>query len=66
MANARARGKLIGRPVLTETKVPSTFYRYYHKYKSGEINKTEVDRLCNLARSSAYRYLEIVDRKKRK
>ena len=64
MANAIAKGKILGRPILTETQVPSSFYRYYHKYKSGEINKTELGRLCNLARSSVYRYLEIVDRKK--
>lgn len=63
MANAKAKGKVIGRPSLTETQVPSTFYRYYHKYKSGEINKTELARLCNLARSSVYRYLEILEGK---
>lgn len=66
MANAKSKGKVIGRPVLTETQVPLTFYRYYHKYKSGEINKTELGRLCNLARSSVYRYLEIVESKIKK
>lgn len=58
MANARAKGKQIGRPRLTQDEI---FYRYYPKFKKGEITKAELGRLCGLARSSVYRYLGIVD-----
>lgn len=61
MANAKAKGKLIGRPKLTQDVIPPIFYRYYPRYKSGEITKVELGRLCNLARSSVYRYLDIIE-----
>jgi DNA invertase Pin-like site-specific DNA recombinase len=61
MANAKAKGKLIGRPKLTQEIIPSIFYRYYPRYKIGEITKVELGRLCNLARSSVYRYLDIIE-----
>jgi DNA invertase Pin-like site-specific DNA recombinase len=62
MANARAKGKLIGRPRLTQDEIPAIFYRYYPRFKKGEITKVELGRLCGMARSTVYRYLEIVDR----
>ena len=61
MANAKAKGKLIGRPKLTQDKIPRIFYRYYPRFKNGEITKDEPGRLCGLARSSVYRYLQIIE-----
>jgi DNA invertase Pin-like site-specific DNA recombinase len=61
MANAKAKGKRIGRPKLSQDIIPQIFYRYYPKYKNREISKVELGRLCKLARSSVYRYLSIVD-----
>ena len=61
MANARAKGKQIGRRKLTQEEIPAIFYRYYPKYKNGEITKVELGRLCGLARSSVYRYLGIIE-----
>ena len=61
MANAKAKGKLIGRPKLSQDEIPPIFYRYYAKYKNGEITKVELGRLCGLARSSVYRYLDIIE-----
>ena len=37
MANARAKGKQIGRPRLTQDEIPPIFYRYYPKFKKGKI-----------------------------
>lgn len=45
MANAKAKGKTIGRPATTEDDIPSVFYKHYPKYKKGEINKKEFSRL---------------------
>ena len=61
MANARAKGKQIGRRKLTQDEIPAIFYRYYPRYKVGDISKVELSRLCSLARSSVYRYLEIIE-----
>ena len=61
MANAKAKGKLIGRPKLTQDDIPPIFYRYYPRFKNGEITKVELGRLCGLARSSVYRYLDIIE-----
>ena len=61
MANAKAKGKQIGRPRLSQDEIPPIFYRYYPKFKKGEITKVEFGRLCGLARSSVYRYLEIIE-----
>ena len=43
--------------ILTKTN----FYRYYPRYKNGEITKAELGRLCRLSRSSVYRYLDIIE-----
>ena len=61
MANAKAKGKRIGRPPLTPETVPNIFYRYYPRLKTGEITMTELAKLCGVTRSMAYRYLDMVD-----
>lgn len=61
MANAKAKGKAIGRPALTSDNIPSIFYKHYPKYKNGEINKTEFSRLCSLSYPTIYKYLRIID-----
>lgn len=62
MENAKAKGKTIGRPPTTAEDIPSIFYKYYPKYKKGEINKKEFSRLCNLSYPTIYKYLSIVER----
>lgn len=59
--NARAKGKTIGRPATTEDDIPSSFYKYYPKYKNKEINKREFARLCDLSAPSIYKYLALVE-----
>ena len=62
MANAKAKGKTIGRPATTEDDIPSVFYKHYPKYKKGEINKKEFSRLCSVSYPTIYKYLSIVER----
>jgi len=62
MENAKAKGKIIGRPVTTAEDIPSIFYKHYPKYKKGEINKKEFSRLCNLSYPTIYKYLGIVEK----
>lgn len=62
MENAKAKGKIIGRPPTTAEDIPSIFYKYYPKYKKGEINKKEFSRLCNLSYPTVYKYLKIAEK----
>ena len=63
LVNARAKGKIIGRPETTADDIPANFYKYYPKYKCGEINKSEFARLSELSYPSIYKYLKIVENK---
>jgi len=61
MQNAKAKGKVIGRPSTTEDDIPNAFYKHYPKYKNGEINKKEFSRLCEVSYPTIYRYIFIVE-----
>ena len=52
MANAKAKGKQIGRPQVTKDDVPAIFLRHYPAYKSGHLNITELSRVCDLSRTT--------------
>ena len=56
MANARAKGKQIGRPQTTKDSIPAVFLRHYPAYKSGQLNITELSRVCDLSRTTIYKY----------
>lgn len=60
--NAKAKGKKLGRPTVTEDDIPPLFYKHYPKYKSGEINKAEFARVCKLSYPTIYKYLAIVEK----
>ena len=57
MANAREKGSKIGRPETTADKIPSMFMKYYPKYRKGEMNVTELSRLCKMSRTTVYKYI---------
>lgn len=61
MENAKAKGKIIGRPKTTLDNIPMIFYKYYPKFKSGNINLSEFARLCEMTRATIYKYLRIVE-----
>ena len=61
MANAKAKGKHIGRPKTNKDNLPMNFLKYYPKYKNGEINITEFSRLAEVSRKSIYKYIEIAE-----
>lgn len=63
MENAKANGKIIGRPQKTADDLPAIFYKHYPKYKNGEINKKEFSRLCDLSYPTIYKYLALVEKK---
>lgn len=61
MANAIAKGKVIGRPSTTIDNMPMLFIKHYPKYKNKQINKSELARLCNISRQSIYKYIKIYE-----
>lgn len=62
VANARAKGKQLGRPPVTAERIPDSFFRYLAKYQIGEINVTELARLAQVSRPTVYRYLSAIRR----
>ena len=60
MANARAKGAPIGRPRTTVDDVPSVFLRHYPAYRNGKLNVSELSRVCNISRTTAYKYLSLL------
>ena len=61
MANAKAKGVKIGRPQLTADNIPANFYRHYHAYKSGQLNLSEFARVCDLSRTTIYKYISLLE-----
>lgn len=63
MANAKSKGKQIGRPATTNEDIPHIFLKHYPKYKIKEINVSEFSRLCNMSRTTIYKYIKLVESK---
>ena len=61
MANARAKGKQIGRPQMTVEDIPSGFLRHYHSYKKGQLNVSELARVCDISRTTVYKYIGLLE-----
>ena len=62
MANARAKGKRIGRPQVTVEDLPSAFLRHYPAYQKGALNVSELARVCGVSRTTVYKYIELLDK----
>lgn len=61
MANAKAKGKQIGRRPTTKEDIPALFYRHYPTYASGKMNVSELARVCGLSRPTVYKYLALLE-----
>lgn len=61
MENAKAKGKQIGRPQVTADDVPSGFLRHYPAYKRGQLNVSELARVCHISRTTAYKYIGLLE-----
>ena len=60
MANARAKGKQIGRKPITKADLPPAFMKHYPSYMNGTMNITELARVCGLSRPTIYKYMKMV------
>lgn len=61
MANAKAKGAKIGRPPLTTEDIPTDFLRHYPSYKKGQLNLSELARVCDLSRTTVYKYIRLCE-----
>ena len=61
MANARAKGAKIGRPELTADDISPVFLRHYPAFRNKNLNLSELARVCNLSRTTVYKYLSLLE-----
>lgn len=62
MANAKAKGKKLGRPRMTKDDFPPIFYRHYPAFVKGELNVSEFARVCGLSRNTVYKYINLFNK----
>ena len=60
MANAKARGARVGRPHTTRDDIPAIFYKHYPTYLAGQMNVSELARVCGLSRPTVYKYIKMM------
>ena len=61
MANAKAKGKQIGRPQVSKEDIPAAFLRHYPAHKNGQLNISELARVCDISRTTAYKYKSLLE-----
>ena len=61
MANARAKGRPIGRPQITVDDIPAIFLQHYPAYKNKQLNISELARVCDLSRTTIYKYISLLE-----
>ena len=62
MENARAKGANIGRPQVTKDDIPASFLRHYPSLKSGKLNILEIARVCDMSRTTVYKYVSLLEK----
>ena len=61
MANAKAKGAKIGRPQATADDISAVFLRHYPAYKNKQLNVSELARVCDLSRTTVYKYIDLLE-----
>ena len=61
MENARAKGRQIGRPQVSNEDIPASFLCHYPAYKSKQLNVSELARVCDISRTTAYKYIGLLE-----
>lgn len=65
MMNAKSKGKQIGRSTTTKDDVLNNrkFMKYYNQYKNGDTTIMEVSKLCEISRTTVYKYINLLENK---
>lgn len=61
LENARAKGKRLGRPVVTVEDIPAAFMKHYAQHKAGLMNVSELARVCGMSRPTVYKYIGMME-----
>ncbi len=61
MANAKAKGKQIGRRPITKDDLPAAFIKFYPSYANGSMTITELAKVCGLSRPTVYKYIRLFE-----
>lgn len=61
MANAKAKGVRLGRPQVSKEDVPVLFLRHYPAYKNKQLKLSELARVCDISRTTAYKYIGLLE-----
>ena len=64
MENAKAKGKRVGRRPTTKDDIPAIFHKHYAAFRAGQMNVSELARVCGLSKPTAYKDLKWITRKK--
>ena len=62
LANARSKGVQLGRPKKTKDSIPAIFLKYYPSLMNGQMNVSELARVCGLSRPTVYKYMKLIER----
>ena len=60
VANARAKGKKIGRPQITLEQIPQQVKDKDSLYKNGDITKSEYAKICGISRPTLDKYINLI------
>lgn len=60
MANAKAKGRQVGRRPTNKDAIPAVFYKHYPAYVAEQMNVSELARICKLSRPTVYKYLKMI------
>lgn len=60
VANARAKGKQVGRKPITLAQIPDKVKDKYNLYKSGELTKCEYATICGISRPTLDKYINLM------
>lgn len=61
MANAKAKGKQIGRPSTTKNDIPEAFYKLYPLYIAKQMSKVQLAGALNLSRPTLDKYIKLAE-----
>ena len=61
MDNAGATGRQIGRPPVSKEDIPASFLRHYPAHKNGQLNISELARVCDISRTTVYKYIGLLE-----
>ena len=60
IANARAKGIKLGRPLLTVNDIPDKVKKHFAKYRKDELTKTDYAKLCDISRPTLDKYIALM------